>query len=414
MALKIILDNYLYDLTSFADIHPGGSKILEIFPHYSDVSIHFYMNHSKASKSLLEKFKIKKIEISDNAQLNNLKINSTIYQILKHRVKEAIPYQFASYEWYLKAMIIMGLSFYFELSSILFGFTYLKSGILGFLFALIGLCIQHDANHGAISKNSYINRCWGYSQDWIGGSSLLWKHHHLLLHHAYTNMKELDPDINTTIIRLHKLTKWNKWYSFQSLYIWFLLPLLPLNWHFGEIYDLITMTHQGKKISIASFNEVVLSLLFKLLFIIRFYCIPLYYYPHFHTISCLLTTLLIGGFYLGINFIISHNFENTYFPDDDKEEDWAIIQVHSSSTVGGRLLGFFHGGLNYQIEHHLFPKICHSHYHKLRPIVEQWCKDYHITYNYYPSLFDNIRSCYRHLKIMGDGDGEGKYNNHQL
>ena len=75
--------------------------------------------------------------------------------------------------------------------------------------------------------------------------------------------------------------------------------------------------------------------------------------------------------------------------------------METSSTVGGRALGFLHGGLNYQIEHHLFPRISHVHYHKLAPIVRQWCKDYKVKYAYYPTLQSNIKSCYSYLNQLG-------------
>ena len=77
------------------------------------------------------------------------------------------------------------------------------------------------------------------------------------------------------------------------------------------------------------------------------------------------------------------------------------MQVETSSTVGGRALGFLHGGLNYQIEHHLFPRISHVHYHKLAPVVKEWCKEHKLRYAYYPTLGSNVASCYRYLNQMG-------------
>lgn len=397
---EIILDGYVYDLTAFTKVHPGGSQALNIFPHNQDITIHYYMLHSRPSKKLLEPYKLRKADtaVADTTIITN----SLAFEDLKRRVNKEIKYQFATVEWYIKAVVILVIAMYLEYANLIYGYTYIKSSCLGVMFALIGLCIQHDANHGAVSyRYPILNTIFGYTQDWIGGSAILWKHHHVLLHHAYTNIRDQDPDITTDIIRLHKMTKWNRWYSFQAIYVWFLLPLLPLNWHFKEISDLLNMNHMGHAISVAAANEVRLSLILRLLFILRFYIIPIYYYPSLYTLSCLLLTLGVGGLYLGVNFIISHNFENTYVPDKD-DEDWCFVQIKTSSTVGGRLLGFFHGGLNYQIEHHLFPKICHVHYHKLQPIVQQWCKDYNLPYTYFPRFIDNIRSCYKHLNMIGN------------
>lgn len=395
----VIIDNHIYDLAAFSKVHPGGIHALNIFPHDSDVTVHYYMLHSRPSLKLLEPY----ILYKTNTPPQSLITNSAAFQILKQRVNKELKYQYATSEWYIKAVCILTLAMYLEYNSLTYGFTYIKSTMLGIMFALIGLCIQHDANHGAVSgKYPILNMLFGYTQDWIGGSAILWKHHHVLLHHAYTNMRDQDPDITTDIIRLHKLTKHNKWYSFQAIYIWFLFPFLPLNWHFKEFLDLLQMKHMGHPIAKSAIKDVRLSLFFRLIFFIRFYLLPMYYYPSLHTMTCILLTLGVGGLYLGVNFIISHNFENTYIPDDTTKEDWAIIQVQTSSTVGCRLLGFFHGGLNYQIEHHLFPKICHVHYHKLQPIVQQWCKDFNIKYTYFPSMLKNITSCYRHLNALGN------------
>ena len=122
-------------------------------------------------------------------------------------------------------------------------------------------------------------------------------------------------------------------------------------------------------------------------------------------------SLAVGGIYLGVNFIISHNFEgvlnnsantaNTANAANAATTDWAVSQIESSSTVRGRLLGFFHGGLNYQIEHHLFPRISHVHYYKMKPVIQEWCKKHNVKYNYYNSLQSNIYSCYKYLELQG-------------
>jgi fatty acid desaturase (delta-4 desaturase) len=277
--------------------------------------------------------------------------------------------------------------------------------MLGVLMAMIGLCIQHDANHGAVSRNVIVNRLWGYTQDWIGGSSLLWKHHHVLLHHAYTNVLEYDPDITTDILRLHKDIKCKPYHYWQKIYMWFLLLLLPINWHFSEIFDLYNMNHMSHRISSMAKNEMYIGLLLRILFYIRFYIIPIYLYPYFYTVLNICLSLAVGGIYLGVNFIISHNFEGVLNNSANAalaaKADWSVSQIESSSTVGGRLLGFFHGGLNYQIEHHLFPRISHVHYYKMKPVIQEWCKKHNVKYKYYNSLWSNIYSCYKYLELQG-------------
>jgi len=155
------------------------------------------------------------------------------------------------------------------------------------------------------------------------------------------------------------------------------------------------------KISSRARRDSQIGLLLRVLFYIRFYIIPIYLYPSLYTLFNISVSFAVGGLYLGINFIISHNFEGVLNNTNNTNEDWAISQIESSSTVGGRVLGFFHGGLNYQIEHHLFPRISHVHYYKMKPIIQEWCKKNNVKYNYYNNLWDNIYSCYKYLELQG-------------
>jgi len=406
---EIILHNDIYDLKGFSKVHPGGENILNIFGG-KNATIHYYMLHPHIimRTSLLDKYKLRSVDkiSSENDVTNTYIINSDSYKKLKMNVNNIIKYPYATTEWYIKAIFIMFSISYIEYCNITYGFKIINSILLGFLMALVGLCIQHDANHGAVSRNEKTNMLWGLTQDWIGGSSLLWKHHHVLLHHAYTNTFEYDPDITTDIIRLHKSVKWDKIYMLQKIYIWFLLALLPVNWHILEIKDLYSMKHMGENISQMALKESYIGLLLRFTFIIRFYIIPFYYYPSLYTIFNIILTLIVGGLYLGLNFIISHNFEGvkSFIYDKTEKKDWALLQAETSSTVGGRIMGFFHGGLNYQIEHHLFPRISHVHYYKIKPIIEEWCKENKIKYNYYDNIFSNIKSCYKHLDKLGNID----------
>jgi fatty acid desaturase (delta-4 desaturase) len=404
---QVRLEGVVYDLREFSKVHPGGSNSLVIFGG-KDATTHYYMlhPHHRIRTHILDKYKVSSVAVVATiaAAADN---GNALFNELKASVAKAVPYPFATNEWWAKAIAIMITEIYVEYHNYIYGYTIGKSVLLGFLMAMIGLCIQHDANHGAVSRKEIINRLWGYTQDWIGGSSLLWKHHHVLLHHAYTNVIEYDPDITTDILRLHKDIKYKYCHSWQKIYIWFLFLLLPLNWHFAELRDLWRMNHMSQRISSFASDEQRIAIFLRFAFYIRFYALPLYRYPSLYTLLHIGVSLAVGGIYLGLNFIISHNFEGVpnnrmaSSPSQPTPNDWAISQVESSSTVGGRMIGFFHGGLNYQIEHHLFPRISHVHYHKIKPIVQEWCKKNKVKYNYYNTLWDNIYSCYKYLELQG-------------
>lgn len=394
---EVILHNNVYNLESFSEIHPGGKQILNIFGG-NDVTIHYHMlhNHKTPRFDVLEPYKLRTIEFNKQMFI----INSSSFQNLKNRVRKALPYQYASLEWYSKAFFLLGFEMYLEYDNITNGFSLFKSTLLGFIMALIGLNIQHDANHGAVSSKPWINTFWGYTQDWIGGSALLWRHHHVLMHHSHTNVLDFDPDVTTNMMRLHYKSDIRDFHMYQSIYVWFLLPLLPFSWHFKEIYDLVFMNHCGKKICKMAYSEAFIALIFRILFIIRFYIIPMYYYPNFSTLFYISYSLIVGGAYLGFNFIISHNFTGVkpiLTKDSESNLDWAKYQVESSSTVGGKWLGFINGGLNYQIEHHLFPKISHVHYPLIQKILRDWCKENNIKYTYFNNIVENFQHCIHHL-----------------
>ena len=399
---QVRLEGVVYDLREFSKVHPGGSNSLVIFGG-KDATTHYYMlhPHHRIRTHILDKYKVSSVAavatVADNG--------NALFNELKASVAKAVPYPFATNEWWMKAIAIMIVEIYVEYHTYIYGYTIVKSILLGFLMAMIGLCIQHDANHGAVSRRETINRLWGYTQDWIGGSSLLWKHHHVLLHHAYTNVIEHDPDITTDILRLHKDIRYKAHHSWQKIYIWFLFLFLPLNWHFAELRDLWKMNHMSHRISSFASDEQRIAIILRIAFYIRFYALPLYRYPSFDTLLHIGISLAVGGIYLGLNFIISHNFEGVKNNNVAvaTADNWAISQVESSSTVGGRVLGFFHGGLNYQIEHHLFPRISHVHYYKIKPIVQDWCKKNNIKYTYYNTLWENIHSCYKYLELRGCG-----------
>lgn len=396
---EVILDNYVYNLKEFSKVHPGGSMMLNIFGG-KDATIHYYMlhNHEKL-RPILNKYKLRPYN-----NTSKYDINTILYNDIKTEIKKKIKYPYANLEWYCKSCSILIICIYLEYSNIFQGFTLVKSIFQGFMMAMVGLCIQHDANHGAISPNGYVNIFWGYTQDFIGGSALLWKHHHVLLHHAYTNNIENDPDFSIEIIRLHRYMKLMPFHKWQNIYIWFLLPLLPFSWHFKELYDLLFMKHCNEKISKMASTEAKIAICMRIFFILRFYIIPFYYNQSFYTICYMIVTLLTGGLYLGVNFIISHIFEGVYYynVENNDKVNWCKLQIETSSSTGGRLLGFFHGGLNYQIEHHLFPRICHVHYYKIQPIIMEWCKKNDIKYSYFPNILNNIKSCYRYIEKMGN------------
>jgi linoleoyl-CoA desaturase len=85
------------------------------------------------------------------------------------------------------------------------------------------------------------------------------------------------------------------------------------------------------------------------------------------------------------------------------ENEWAIHQMQTTADFGhdNKLLTWYAGGLTHQIEHHVFPDICHIHYPKIAHIVKQTAEEFGVPYNYNTGYFSALRSHIKMLKKFG-------------
>lgn len=143
-----------------------------------------------------------------------------------------------------------------------------------------------------------------------------------------------------------------------------------------------------------------------ILFFFRWFFLPMYQVPSLWTpLNSCAPLLMVVGWYLSFFFTISHNYDGvTMLDDTTPNKSWLVNQVITSSNVGGKFLCFLNGGLNYQIEHHLFPRMHHSHYPTISPIVKQFCHEKGIHYQHFDSVWENAKACARHLFDMGHSD----------
>jgi linoleoyl-CoA desaturase len=114
------------------------------------------------------------------------------------------------------------------------------------------------------------------------------------------------------------------------------------------------------------------------------------------------------GLSISIVFQLAHVVEATAFPQPDElshriEEEWAIHQVNTTANFAtkNRILSWCLGGLNYQVEHHLFPKISHVHYPKINQLVKETCIEHNVHYIEYPTLLHALHSHIMHIKRLG-------------
>ena len=284
--------------------------------------------------------------------------------------------------------------------------------VMGSGKAFIGLSVMHDANHGTFSKNRKFNDFVSKSMWLIGGSPTTWQLQHNVLHHTYTNVKGIDEDIDSTfLLRLSPHHPRLKVHKYQHLYAWFLYSLMTFLWITTHDFQQLS---RYKKYGLIKDKKEYKSHLFKVISWKLFYyfyllAIPLFFLnaPVLAIIAGFLTMHFVSGFILATIFQSAHVVPESKFPIPDEknkiESNWLIHQLNTTSNFSQKS-GWFTwliGGLNYQIEHHLFPNICHMHYRKISHIVAQTAKDYGIPYNAQGSFFRAVFNHAKMLKMLG-------------
>jgi len=319
-----------------------------------------------------------------------------------------------NWKMYLKTIVIMILFLGSYVSLVFYSTTIVMALIFAFFlsqaFVLIGFNIMHDGNHGSYSKNKTINRIMGYTLDLIGGSHLLWKQKHNIMHHTYTNIDGMDEDLETSgILRLSPSQKWRFLHKYQQFYAFPIYSLLTFAWIVvGDFRKLLTRKIGTQKITNIKFRDVLFFFSSKVIYFGFMILIPLFFHPVLHVLFFFIFIHLILGFTLSIVFQLAHTVEQNSFPLPETnsgkvENEWAIHQVETTANFApqNRIAAWYLGGLNFQIEHHLFTNICHIHYPKISKIVRETSKDFSINYTSYPTVLSAISAHFRFLKRMG-------------
>lgn len=277
----------------------------------------------------------------------------------------------------------------------------------------IGLSVMHDANHGAYSKKTWINKLMGYSLNLVGANAFNWKMQHNVLHHTYTNVIDVDEDINPRgILRLTPHSDWKAIHKFQHIYAWLLYGLMTIAWMVVKDFVRIVKYHKNglaKKHKANIAKEWLILLVTKVVYVGYIFVIPVLFtsLPWWQILIGIFLMHYIAGFMLAIIFQPAHVIEGTEFPlpdDTNKlENNWAIHQLMTTTNFGNksRWFSWYVGGLNFQIEHHLFPAICHVHYRKISAIVKQTAQEFSIPYKSSDTFLGALQGHARLLKQLG-------------
>ncbi len=285
--------------------------------------------------------------------------------------------------------------------------------IMGIGMAGIGMGVMHDANHGAYSKNENVNKWIGKIVNLIGGYAVTWKVQHNVLHHSYTNIHGYDEDIAPPkFMRFSPNEKLKPIHKYQHFYVWFFYSLMTVSWvttkDFQQLfrYRKMDLTKTENSNFSALFIELIFSKVFyyTTMLILPIVILPIswFWIPIF-----MVAKNLIAGFILAVVFQPAHVIPETEFvqPDADNyvDNNFAIHQMKTTANFApkSRILAWFVGGLNYQVEHHLFPNICHVHYKKISAIVKKTAEEYNIPYHSHQTFMKALLYHTKMIKSLG-------------
>lgn len=281
---------------------------------------------------------------------------------------------------------------------------------LGSAMAAIGFNIQHDGGHGAYSNHKWVNRLMAMTLDMLGGSSFLWQKSHNQIHHSFTNITGHDGDIDLGILgRLSPHQEYRPYHRIQHVYLWFLYGFITFKWQFRDDIRFLFTGRLGElEFKRPRGLDLVIFIGGKLVFFTWAFVVPLLLHKWYLVLAFFALASFVQGLTLSVVFQLAHVMEEAEFPMPHEatnriDNEWAIHQVETTVNFApkSRVANWFTGGLNFQIEHHLFPQICHIHYPALAKIVESTCDEFGVQYASHESVGKALASHYRWLKAMG-------------
>jgi len=285
--------------------------------------------------------------------------------------------------------------------------------VMGFSLSGIGMSIMHDANHGAYSSNHKTNYWLGHTLNLVGGSVFNWKLQHNVMHHTYTNILDYDDDIaDKLILKFNPHTKVKWYHKLQVVYAFLFYGILTLYW--SVLKDFIQFnkyTKQGVNTSTKEQNRVIWFKIFlsKVFYWAVMFALPVFVFhiPFIQILWGYLLMQFISGVVLTVVFQLAHTVEGTSHPlpnvDYTIENNWAVHQMNTTVNFSrkSKWISWYVGGLNFQVEHHLFPTICHVHYPAVSEIVKATAEEFGVPYLENPTFWTALKSHVRAIVSFG-------------
>jgi linoleoyl-CoA desaturase len=315
---------------------------------------------------------------------------------------------------YAKAALIMagmiGLYIHLVFFTPAWYFALPECVLLGMFITGTGFNVMHDGSHGSFSTRPWMNTFAAGTLECLGGSAYIWKVKHCMIHHSFTNVEGVDDDINIGyLMRVNEHQRRLKMHRYQHLYCWFLYMMVYLVWVYQVDYQRYFTGRVGPvpmpRMRLADHIQFWAG---KILNTFLYLVIPIYRLGVAHALIGAGVTMAAAGVALTVVFQLAHTVEGPEFPLPDMPQnllpdEFAIHQIATTANFAtqSRMVTWMVGGLNYQIEHHLFPRIAHVHYPQISKVVRQVCEERNIAYVEHTTFRKAVAAHVRHLRTMG-------------
>jgi len=402
-----IVEGKAYDLSEFVKRHPGGREAL-LLGKGLDITELFKTYHLMRSppESLLKNYKVDDSEVDCSFPTSDRFTfeENGFYMTIKKRVKEYFistnQSPKASMFWqvlcFLCLFAIIGLMYpAFVMGSVIAAIAH------GFLKGITAVGAGHCMSHFSLFSWTRLNSLmFRICAPLVISTHEIWSTSHVVSHHIHTLTAD-DLQDNYPVKRVQPALPWRPWHRFQHFYIWivyiFGLPLWTGQDFFKTIPTLFTGKHEMRQLPIISRVENFVVIGLNIVLTIFF---PFFFLPFWNALAVTLCSNVISSLMLVIQIAVNHEVPETMSKvDPHKKLDWGEHQVLTSHNfgVGSAFALHFSGGLNMQIEHHLFPSVHYTHYPAIGKIVKEACKEFGLPYNTSAHLFE---AAYKHYQLL--------------
>jgi linoleoyl-CoA desaturase len=284
------------------------------------------------------------------------------------------------------------------------------AALMGLTNASIGFNVMHDACHGSYSSKKWVNNLLGLTLNALGGNAFFWKQKHNVLHHTYTNIEGIDDDIaQSKLLRQSPTQEWMPLHRYQHLYLTVAYSFTMFMWvSVRDFKKYFTRKIYNTPLQPMDRAEHITFWVSKLLYVLFYIALPIIFVGFQAWLVGYLVMNILTGIVVSYVFQLAHAVEGPEFDSvgiEDKliENEWAVHQVRTTSNfaINNPWINWYVGGLNFQVEHHLFPRISHVHYPAISKIVQEHCKQFDLPYLCFPTIGQAIVSHVRTMKHMG-------------